>query len=1061
MSHNITAFWHKESFEELMKERLPELLADRMPLAGYHFESTGAYTCRVEFVLALSEGYVEVEYTDIPQPDADGMFTLDGEPYVVVPTASTVELQQAEIECVGDQLYDYFKARIREAPPDLAWDTSLVRSWLPIDRWVREFFSDTFTAQELSHTNWLDKHTHLRRVRISQGNQVFSPGHFGRTCPFETPEGPNVGRILTIARGAEIRDGKLVVVEERSEATLGLSAALIPFLEHNDPPRILMGANMMRQWLSPSTPETAPISCSNGVSRVAAPPEPALVQTGYEPDAPDFWCGRNLLTAFISWGGDTFEDGIAISESCAARLNFPYAIEPGDKISNRHGTKGVISRITPDDEMPHLADGTPVELVFSFGALHGRMNFGQIREAVMGRIARAEGETAIVPPFQAPSADQLRERLQKVELPEDGMETLTFGPNGKKLNRPSTVGWVYWGKTVHIALDKLKVSGSIVHEEPIYHQGLGELEYYTLRNISAFETLREHFNTRASTRADAVTLPDRVTAGTVEQAGPPTPMFANLKERLSAAGIHTNFDDDKLTFRFARPIEATLQLAQPVPHPWLHAQTIDEVGICEDVSEYRPLADVNTRAERMFANDAPESLTLQTLKQLQTRLAEYFDALLGPADMRFMARTLFSGRSVIVPDAELHADQVGIPEQMAWVLFGPQVAKELGDIEEVQARSERAMDLLDELMMRSWVILHRAPAYAPTALVAFHPVRQPDRAIRVHPFVCELMNGDFDGDQAAVFLPITAEGQREAGEQLSIAGHLKRDPNICSALAPGHDAIWGLASLSLTPKGRDELSEIVGMEIAIPEGLITRRSLGDTLKTLLKREGLDRTIEVAKHLMQRGLEIVKESGASMSPFLNRDNGSPPLPTDPDDETAWNTYAEELMEWIAAYENFDDNNLGPHILAVKSRAFTSRLYRLACVVGARGTVSDIRDFVWTIRRASRGFAQGTVSDIGDGDIVIRNGYCDGLTSEELYALSVGSREGLVRFNAELQRVAWELRDSSQSKGFTVLSRAMRAKQPGIVFARAAACGEVDPLTDIDSRLFVGLPITTSE
>ena len=239
-------------------------------------------------------------------------------------------------------------------------------------------------------------------------------------------------------------------------------------------------------------------------------------------------------------------------------------------------------------------------------------------------------------------------------------------------------------------------------------------------------------------------------------------MFANLKERLSAAGIHVNFDDNKLTFRFARPIGNTLQLAQLVPHPWLHAQTIDEVGICEDVSEYRALADVNTRAERMFANDAPESLTLPILKQLQTRLTEYLDSLLSPVDMRFMARTLFSGRSVIVPDAELRADQVGIPEQMAWALFGPQVTKEFGDIEEVWKRSRRATHLLDELMARSWVILHRAPAYAPTAFVAFHPVRQPDRAIRVHPFVCELMNADFDGDQAAVFLPITAEGQCEA-----------------------------------------------------------------------------------------------------------------------------------------------------------------------------------------------------------------------------------------------------------------------------------------------------------
>ena len=139
----------------------------------------------------------------------------------------------------------------------------------------------------------------------------------------------------------------------------------------------------------------------------------------------------------------------------------------------------------------------------------------------------------------------------------------------------------------------------------------------------------------------------------------------------------------------------------------------------------------------------------------------------------------------------------------------------------------------------------------------------------------------------------------------------------------------------------DELSEIVGREVAIPEGLVTRRSLADTLKTLLKHEGVDRTIEVAERLMQRGLEIVKESGASMSPFLSRDNGSPPVPIDPDDGTAWNTYAEELMEWVAAYGDFDDNNLGPHVLAVKSRAFTSRLYRLACVVGARGVISDIQ------------------------------------------------------------------------------------------------------------------------
>ena len=94
-------------------------------------------------------------------------------------------------------------------------------------------------------------------------------------------------------------------------------------------------------------------------------------------------------------------------------------------------------------------------------------------------------------------------------------------------------------------------------------------------------------------------------------------------------------------------------------------------------------------------------------------------------------------------------------------------------------------------------------------------------------------------------------------------------------------------------------------------------------------------------------------------------------------------------------------------------------------------------------------------------MIRHGYNDGLTPDELYAFCVVSREGLVRFNLERERIAWELRDSSEPKDFTPLARAMRAKHPGIVFARAATMGEVDPLEDIDSRLFVGLPVTTPE
>lgn len=1039
MSHNVTAFWHKESFDKLMGNRLPELLAERLPIAGYHFESISAYTGCIKISLTSTNGDVEVEYTDIPQPDKEGMFKIDGENYVVVPTASTDNLKKAKIRCVGEQLYSYFKMRLKGAPLDPSREASAVRLWLPLHEWIQQFFRDTFLAQKLQETNWLDKQTHLRRLYVLNREKVFTPAHFGRACPFETPEGPSIGRILTIANGAEIRGGKLVVVNENPEANLGLASAMIPFLEHNDPARTMMGANMMRQWMVPSSPETAPLRQANDKPRLTAAPERALVQTGFEPDVPDFWCGRDLLTAFISWGGDTFEDGIVISKSCAARLNFPYAVEPGDKIGNRHGTKGVVSRILPDDEMPHLTDGTPVELIFSFGNLLGRMNLGQLREAVMGRIARLENKPAIVPPFRAPCADELRERLKNAGLPEDGMERLTFGRNGNKVGRHSTVGWVYWGRLAHIALDKIKASDSTNLEDHRYYQTLGELEYDRLRNASVLETLREHFNTRAMNRTDAHTLAERVAIGEVEQAGPPTPMFANLTNRLSAAGIRVVFNGGKLIFKFGRPNGNTLKLAQPVPYPWCRDRILDEVGVRDDMPEYQSLADVNARADRMLASNAPESLTRQTIVQLQTRVADYVNALLSPTVMNFKSRSLFSGRAVIAPGAELHADQVGIPEEMAWALFGHHVTNRLGDAEEVRRRSQGATHVLDELMAGSWVIVLRPPAHTLTNLVAFHPVRQPDRVIRVHPFVCELMNANFDGDQAAVFLPITETGQREAGERLSIAGHLNHDPSLSKLLAPTHDAMWGLAHLSLTPEGRGEIAEIVGTNIPAPDGLVRQDSLAKSLEAILKCDGIDRTIEIAERLMRRGLAITKESGASMSPFISRPADSPSVPVDPDDAPAWNAHAEELIEWLAACNDFADNNLGPHILAAKSQDARSRLYRIACCVGARGTVLDLRG----------------------RDIIVRNGYSDGLTPGELYPLSVTSREEIVRLNLERQRIELELRNDSEPAGFTVLVRAMRAKHPGVVFARAAATGEVDPLTDVDSRLFVGLPVSTEE
>ena len=128
-------------------------------------------------------------------------------------------------------------------------------------------------------------------------------------------------------------------------------------------------------------------------------------------------------------------------------------------------------------------------------------------------------------------------------------------------------------------------------------------------------------------------------------------------------------------------------------------------------------------------------------------------------------------------------------------------------------------------MERSWVIINRAPTLTPTCLLSFHPVRIPEPVIRLHPLTCPLLNADFDGDTASVFLPVTAAAQREAGERLSVAGHLVRDPGVLESLLPTQAALWGLADLSRSTQGRDEIARLAGADVAAPEGLVTREAL--------------------------------------------------------------------------------------------------------------------------------------------------------------------------------------------------------------------------------------------
>jgi hypothetical protein len=546
----------------------------------------------------------------------------------------------------------------------------------------------------------------------------------------------------------------------------------------------------------------------------------------------------------------------------------------------------------------------------------------------------------------------------------------------------------------------------------------------------ATELIIEQFNTRAAGRADANTLVERLAVGPLEQAGAPSPLFASLVRRLAVAGIRADLDGDRLAFSFGPSADDALLLVRPVAHPWLPERTLAAVGALPELPAYQALAEANTRLARLDASQAPPALAQPAISDLEAQVAALFDALLRPEHLQFNQRVLFSARAVAAPGADLRFDQVGLADQIAWTLFRPLLARELGSFAAADARDARAAAALDALMARSWVVIHRAPSFAPHVFLAFHPVRVPGDVIRLPLLACNLLDADFDGDQLAVFLPITEAGQREAGARLSVAAHLARDHGLIEEVRPRMDALLGLALLSRTPEGRAEIDQLAGIAVAAPDDFLNRWSEVDALRAVLERDGATAALEASTRLMRRGFEVARASGASLGPFVDARPSLPPAPQH-DDPAAWDGYIQALIERIAAHTDFA-GDFGLLVLAAKS--------------GAR---SNARQLAWLLA------ARGVVAGIDGRPTVLRHSFRDGLAPDELFALVASSRLAMHELLTEWERLGSGMREQ-RPHGYGALARAMHSPLPGVVFALAAAAGVVDPLEERDSRLFVGLP-----
>jgi DNA-directed RNA polymerase subunit beta len=182
-------------------------------------------------------------------------------------------------------------------------------------------------------------------------------------------------------------------------------------------------------------------------------------------------------------------------------------IQVGDKMAGRHGNKGVVSRVLPEEDMPYLPDGTPVEIVLNPLGVPSRMNVGQILETHLGWAARALGIKVASPVFDGASEKEIKELLKKAKLSPSGQTMLMDGRTGESFSSPVTVGYMYVLKLHHLVDDKIHARSigpySLVTQQPLGGkaqfggQRLGEMEVWALQAYGAASILQEFLTVKS------------------------------------------------------------------------------------------------------------------------------------------------------------------------------------------------------------------------------------------------------------------------------------------------------------------------------------------------------------------------------------------------------------------------------------------------------------------------------------------------------------------------------------------------------------------------------------
>ena len=216
-------------------------------------------------------------------------------------------------------------------------------------------------------------------------------------------------------------------------------------------------------------------------------------------------------------------------------------IQPGDKMAGRHGNKGVVSRILPQEDMPFMPDGTPLDIVLNPLGVPSRMNIGQVLEVHLGYAAKTLGYKVATPIFDGASYEDIREELVKAGLDPEGKSWLYDGRTGERFDNKVTVGYVYFLKLHHLVDDKIHARStgpySLVTQQPLGGkaqfggQRFGEMEVWALEAYGAAYTLQEILTVKSDDVTGRVRTYESIVKGhNIPQPGVPESFKVLVKE---------------------------------------------------------------------------------------------------------------------------------------------------------------------------------------------------------------------------------------------------------------------------------------------------------------------------------------------------------------------------------------------------------------------------------------------------------------------------------------------------------------------------------------------------